>query len=210
MKRFIVVTIIILAMLGVIGQAAVIWNFDSPASMPSSIAKLGGFYVYLSSTTAGKGIGGSNALDITVPSSVRTWGGGFQLNASPALNLTGTPFLYGWISADSTNPFGVAFEVKDTTGGYQFIPPPGPYTAYAQKFAGTINASFKKVEFDLRTFDRYGAGTGAPNLGGITQIGWIFPDNTGGSTGPFHFYLDNIGAGTIPVELIDFSADIAK
>ena len=175
-------------------QGGFIWDFDSATTMPSSIGKFGYFYAYMSSTVAGKGINGTNALQITVPARTRTFGGGVHLIASPPLDLSSAPEMYGFVSADSTNPFGVVFEVYDITGGNPFIPPPGPYASSAQMFAGSINSTFKRVQFDLRTFNRYQS-SGAPNLSAIKQMTWLFPDNTTSSTGPLHFYLDNIGAG---------------
>lgn len=199
MKK-IILLVLCMGILSTVSYAGIIWNFDSPSSTPIDLDRFGYFYVYGGSTAAGKGISGTNALEINVPAHNRV-GGGVSLIAVPPLNLTSpatTSFVYGFVSADTSNPFGVAIEVKDNSGGKQFIPPPGPYTINAQKLAGQIDSTFKLVQFDLRNFSRY-QGKGAPNLSAITEITWHFFANTKSSTGPLHFYLDNVGASAKPL-----------
>ena len=205
MKKIFLAGIIGLA--GVAVQAGIIWNFDTPASMPASIEKFGYIYVDTNSAAAGKGIQGSKALELTIPARTRSWGGGLALVPAKPINLASpstTAWVYVSVAADAPNPFGISLEVSDNSGGNAFIPSPGPYAASGQKLAGKIKPAFQTVAFDLRTFDRYGAATGKPNLAAITKIRWIFPDNTPGATGPLHIYLDNVGASTnapVPVEL---------
>lgn len=195
MKKIIISVII--SILSTVSYAGIIWDFDSATTMPIDLDRFGYFYVYEKDTVAGKGIGGTNALQITVPAHHRV-GGGVNLISVPPLNLSESPFLYGFVSADTTSSFGVAIEIKDNSGGKQFIPPPGPYTINAQKLAGKIDSTFKLVQFDLRNFNRY-LGAGTPNLSAIAEITFHFFSNTKDSTGPMHFYLDNIGASANPL-----------
>jgi hypothetical protein len=192
-----ILLLVCMTILSTVSYAGIIWDFDSATTIPIDVDRFGYFYAYVNDTIAGKGIGGTNALQITVPAHNRV-GGGVSLISVPPLNLSRSPFVYGSVSADTTNPFGVAIEVKDNTGGKQFIPPPGPYTINAQKLVGKIDSTFKLLQFDLRSFNRY-QGQGTPNLSAISEITFHFFSNTKNSTGPLHFYLDNVGASAKPL-----------
>ena len=201
MNKKIILTIVLFTTLEMSSFGGVIWNFDSPSSTPSDIKKFGYFYVYTSSTVKGKGVNGSNALEIKIPAHNRTFGGGFELSSKAVLNLTSpstTSILYGFVAADKPNTFGVAIEVSDNTQGEKFIPPPGPYSSSGQKLQGQIDSTLKPVQFDLRSFKRY-KGKYSPNLKAISSITWVFVDNTKESTGPLNFYLDNVGATDKPL-----------
>lgn len=216
MKRYIILFIVTM-IFNVYAQASIIWNFDTPATSPANVARLGYFYVYAYSTVAGKGIGGSNALEITVPAFPRTWGGGFMLGNTQPINLASgsstTASVYWSIMANETSSFGVSFEVYDTTGN-KFIPPGVLYTGYSSQFNGSISTSaFQKVTWNVGSFAYYKYvyspltiirdQTKHPLLSAISTMSWIFPTNilSGATSGSgsntnlpeLTFYLDNVG-----------------
>lgn len=178
-----VITLLALAPVEGYCQNLVIFDFDG--NNPASIVRFGYFYAYTGAYETGRS---GNGLNIIVPEVTRSWGGGFDLNIMPFLDLTAHTSVYGWIrSVTPDTVFTVAFELENNF--QQYNPNGQPYTAYAAvPFDGT---NFTKVEFDLSGFEIYG-GTTPLNPTAINQMSWIFPDNTPGPSGPDQFILDDV------------------
>jgi hypothetical protein len=200
----------------------IIWDFDSTATSPTTIRREG-FYIYTYTSTENntKGIGGSNALQISFPfESNRYSGAGFDLENANTLNLSSCTTIYWSIMASETCNLGVAFAVYDTSGN-MFIPAGAYYIQSSTQLKGSISTTtFQQLNWNVRNFHVYKAGhdTGAaPDLSQITRFEFFFPttDYVGSGGGAkwsgLNFYLDNVGAtgpgpGSTPVELWNFEA----
>lgn len=169
------------------GSSLVIFDWDT--RFPDSAGNFGYFYLQPPAPGGRSGQG----LPIEAPAQTRSFGGGFDLNLATGIDLTAYEVLYGWIRTDNpATHFTVAFELEN--GGTLFIPDGHSYTTEAAiPFSGT---DFTKVQFYFSNFVQYGGSNFLiPN--NITQMTWIFPDNTTGISGPDQFMLDDVTAASL-------------
>ena len=209
MRKTIFLTLVLVTVLAVASQAYILYDFDTLS--PDSVY-INGSYAYFgpSTTAAGVGIGGSDALELDVPSGTRSYGFQVGFVGSTTLDLSADSIVYASFIATDTSPFGITFKINDTSGS-SFFPAGANYSSQQQQLQGSIGTTaFQFLKWNTNNFHVY-LGSAPPDFTQITRLVWYWPDNTTGPAGDVNlkFYVDNIGVSSdplVPIELSSFEA----